>query len=97
MLISESFATALLADAPPNHPTPRAEQTNAGASEMHNHSEAAMPLNTPDTTHRFLHERYRSAARKALALRELVRAGKDEQALGDVSPAPAKATNSMPV
>lgn len=65
----------MLADPSPNHPTPRVEQTNVGESEMHNFSEASIPLNTPDTTHRWPHERYGTAAREALALREPIRAG----------------------
>jgi len=47
----------LLADAPPNHPTPRAEQTNAGASEMHNLRKESASLNNPGTTHHCLRER----------------------------------------
>ena len=35
-----------------------------------------MPLNTPDPTHRCLHERYGTAAREASELRELVNSGK---------------------
>ena len=46
-----------------------------------------MPLNTPDPTHRWPHERYGSAARKALALRELVRTGLKGRALDDVAAA----------
>ncbi|MDU1463051.1 MAG: hypothetical protein E6898_09995 [Corynebacterium sp.] len=50
------------------------EQTNADESELHNFSEASMPL-TPDPTHRSLHEGYGTAAREAPALREPIRAG----------------------
>ncbi|MDK8814619.1 hypothetical protein QP970_04480 [Corynebacterium sp. MSK073] len=50
-------------------------QPNADESELHNFSEASMPLNAPDHTHRCLHERYGTAAREALALREPIRAG----------------------
>ena len=34
-----------------------------------------MSLNTPDPTHRCLHERYGTAAREAPVLREFARAG----------------------
>jgi len=47
LLTNESLATALLADAPPNHPTPRVEKTHAGESEMRHFSETSRTLNTP--------------------------------------------------
>jgi len=61
LLSSGSFATALLADAPPNHPSPCVKKTHAGESEMRNFSEAFRTLNTPDATHHCLHERYGAA------------------------------------